>query len=687
MNRTALPLSLFVALLSVPAAAELPPADELLDRAIAYHDPEGLFLSQTHQLSFLETRPGGPDRETEARIDVAGGRFEIVRRGEAEVAGVIGDGRCVMTLDGRSEVSEEEREKYRLGCDRLELLRDYYTYLWGLPMKLRDPGTRLGPVTETRFADREVLGLRVTYDPEVGGDVWYFYFDPESFALTGYRFYHDEAKGDGEYIVLDGELEASRMRLPKRRAWYTHQGDRHLGTDTLTTLEGWRTRMRIVAGTGEAGFADGAEARFNKPIRLAPWGESSVLVADIYNHAIRIVGSDGEVSTLAGRPDAKGHRDGAVAEARFASPHGVAVSPAGRIAIAEAEGHTVRLIARSDGGLEVSTLAGVPGEGGYQDGPAAQALFSSPHAVVWLDEDRLLVADIGNARLRLIADGEVRTVAGTGEKGADDGGPGVATLTYPMDLALGAGGMAWIADAGSHLIRRWSEASGVDTLSLSRALSTPHGIAAGTDGTLYLAEMGAHRVVAVGPEGGTPRPVCGTGEAGGGPDQLDRPAAVLVHAGLLWIADLGHHRIAVVPLTGVGMDGKARAARKVAYGETIVHSGPVYRALQVRSTRMVIAFDHAGGGLVAKGSPEGRLKGFTIAGDDRRFVRAEAAFEGDRVAVWSDLVPAPVAVRYAWADNPEGANLYNREGLPASPFRTDDWPVQPAKSPESTQEP
>ena len=183
--------------------------------------------------------------------------------------------------------------------------------------------------------------------------------------------------------------------------------------------------MRIVAGDGQAGFADGRPGRFNKPIRLAPWegsGEPAVLVADIYNHAIRIVRLDGEVRTLAGRPDAKGHRDGPAAEARFASPHGVAVSPQGRIAVAEAEGHTVRLIVRSETGeYRVTTLAGAPGEEGFVDGPAADARFRSPHAVVWLDEDRLLVADIGNARLRLIADGEVRTVAGSDEKGKADG--------------------------------------------------------------------------------------------------------------------------------------------------------------------------------------------------------------------------------------------------------------------------
>jgi len=116
----------------------------------------------------------------------------------------------------------------------------------------------------------------------------------------------------------------------------------------------------------------------------------------------------------------------------------------------------------------------------------------------------------------------------------------------------------------------------------------------------------------------------------------------------------------------------ALAARAVVFGEAVEHSGPTYRGHVVRDGRVVVAFDHAAG-LHARGDAAARLQGFAIAGADRRFVWAEATIEGDRVAVSSGLVPAPVAVRYAWADNPEGANLYNGAGLPAGPFRTDLW--------------
>ena len=107
------------------------------------------------------------------------------------------------------------------------------------------------------------------------------------------------------------------------------------------------------------------------------------------------------------------------------------------------------------------------------------------------------------------------------------------------------------------------------------------------------------------------------------------------------------------------------------YGKKLVYYGPVYESMKVDGNRIVLYFDHIGGGLAAKGDEQ--LKGFAIAGADREFVWADARIEGDTIVVSSEKVSEPVAVRYAWADNPV-CNLYNKEGLPATPFRTDDWP-------------
>lgn len=105
------------------------------------------------------------------------------------------------------------------------------------------------------------------------------------------------------------------------------------------------------------------------------------------------------------------------------------------------------------------------------------------------------------------------------------------------------------------------------------------------------------------------------------------------------------------------------------YGVDTEYSGPMFKSVEFVGDQAHLTFDHANG-LTAKGGP---LKRFEIAGEDQKFVWADARIDGEKVVVSSDEVPNPVAVRYAWADNPEGCNLYNAAGLPASPFRTDTW--------------
>jgi len=114
----------------------------------------------------------------------------------------------------------------------------------------------------------------------------------------------------------------------------------------------------------------------------------------------------------------------------------------------------------------------------------------------------------------------------------------------------------------------------------------------------------------------------------------------------------------------------ALAAFGTVYGKDIVYSGPLSTSFKVEGNRVLLGFKHVGGGLVAKGGEP--LKGFAVASEDKKFVWADAKIQGDSVVVSSDRVEKPVAVRYAWADNPV-ANLYNQEGLPALPFRSDTW--------------
>ncbi len=111
----------------------------------------------------------------------------------------------------------------------------------------------------------------------------------------------------------------------------------------------------------------------------------------------------------------------------------------------------------------------------------------------------------------------------------------------------------------------------------------------------------------------------------------------------------------------------ALAARALAYGEQVEYSGPAYDAMSIKGNRVILTFKHVGGGLVAK---DGDLKGFSIAGADGKFVEAKALIEGETIVVSSEAVAAPTAVRYGWVNVPD-VNLWNKAGLPASPFQTD----------------
>ena len=111
----------------------------------------------------------------------------------------------------------------------------------------------------------------------------------------------------------------------------------------------------------------------------------------------------------------------------------------------------------------------------------------------------------------------------------------------------------------------------------------------------------------------------------------------------------------------------ALAARRFAYGDDLVFSGPVYREHRIEDAVVILSFDHAGSGLAFRGEA---LGGFAVAGPDGHFVWADARLDGNTVVVSSAAVANPESVRYAWADNSDRANLYNGEGLPAAPFRT-----------------
>jgi len=124
-------------------------------------------------------------------------------------------------------------------CDRASLYKNYYSYLYGLPMKLKDPGTNLSDTVDKKtYKGKDYLVLKVTYDASVGSDVWYFYFNPKTYAMEIYQFFKTDDNGKektdtGEYILLSEEAVVNGIKMPKVRAWYYNKDDKYLGTDSL----------------------------------------------------------------------------------------------------------------------------------------------------------------------------------------------------------------------------------------------------------------------------------------------------------------------------------------------------------------------------------------------------------------------------------------------------------------------
>lgn len=224
----------------IPASSEpLTGGEALLERSIAFHDPDGVWSEKTISLSWNGTDGDGGERVAlDMTIEPDGSTFAMTGRyrGRTLDYSVAAD-RMSISVDGSTDIAPETSEELRLSREDGLFWRSYFGFLVGLPMKLRDPGTRIDPdVIDTRFMDRAVQAIRVTYDPDVGADIWYFYFDPDTAELVGCRFYHDESVNDGEFLVFEDVAVAGRLRLPMRRGWFVNADSTFLGQDEVSGL-------------------------------------------------------------------------------------------------------------------------------------------------------------------------------------------------------------------------------------------------------------------------------------------------------------------------------------------------------------------------------------------------------------------------------------------------------------------
>ena len=393
--------------------------------------------------------------------------------------------------------------------------------------------------------------------------------------------------------TTDGTGTAARFNAPMGLArdsagnLYVADRDNHAirritAAAVVTTLAG---------KAGERGSADGAAgaARFNAPAAVALDG-ANLLVADTGNHTIRLVASQGAVTTLAGRPGEAGCVDGAGSASRFAWPSGIALV-AGLAYVADTDNDAVRTVTRAG---VVTTVVGLPGAPGDVDGQGTGARLRSPAGLSADASGSVFVADTGNRSVRVLSpSGVLTTVAGLGAAaGTQDGIGASARFDQPWGLALdGAGGLL-AADAGAHVVRRVTGDGAVTTVAgmagepgslegspTAARFDGPAGVVRDAAGNAYVADSLNHVVRKVSPSGVVSTLAGAPGQAGaaegqGAAARFRAPTGLAIDpAGNVFVADSGNHAIRRVTPSGVvstlagtaglsgSADGKGAAAR------------------------------------------------------------------------------------------------------------------------------
>ncbi len=305
----------------------------------------------------------------------------------------------------------------------------------------------------------------------------------------------------------------------------------------VTTPDGVVTTLAGAAAGGGSADGAGSAAQFNYPCGVAVDTAGTVYVSDLANHTIRQITPAGVVTTLAGTPSSgPGTNDGTGTAASFGEPAGLAVDTNGNVYVADYANHTIRKIA--PGGI-VTTLAGDPGVGGSTNGTGSAAKFLNPLGVAVDAQGNVYVADMWNDLIRKITpNGTVSTLAGVaGTSGTNDGPAATALFSYPQGVAVDASGNVFVADTSNSTIRKITPGGVVSTLAgtakskgasdglgAAAQFSDPFSIAVDSQGYLYVADSGNNTIRKISPDGTVKTLAGAVGVAGGtdgsGPEAL-----------------------------------------------------------------------------------------------------------------------------------------------------------------------
>jgi sugar lactone lactonase YvrE len=471
----------------------------------------------------------------------------------------------------------------------------------------------------------------------------------------------------------DGVGSSARFNSPigiwADEAGNVYVADRDNSTIRRISPEGAVTT--IAGAPGEVGSEDGpvAAARFSRPEGVTVDGDGNVYVADTYNRTIRRITPAGVVSTFAGSTGERGTSDGTGAAARFARPRSIAADASGNLFVADTSSHTIRKITPAG---EVTTFAGEAGEWGSADGTGSAARFNTPAGVAVDDEGNVYVADAywdndtGNNTIRKITpSGSVTTLAGlAGTIGYEDGVGSAARFERPSGLAVDREGYVFVADSFNSTLRLVSPGGVVTTFAGSSGregssdgtgaaarFSEVVGVAVDSEGTIYAVDRDNHTIREITPGGsvttlagmaGQPGSSDGTGPAA----RFNLPRGVAVDdAGVVYVADRHNHTIRRISPDGVvttlagtagesgSADGSGSGARfDLPNGITVDSSGDLFVVDYGNDTIRRITPDGEvttfAGLAGAPGSTDGvgaaarfdRPRGISIDGDDNLYV-------------------------------------------------------------------
>jgi len=218
-------------LLSIATFSQQITGNQLLEKAIHFHDPKGNWKTFNGELFITMKTPDQIKRKSEIRINLPKEYFYIKSYKDASTEEyTVNKGICSKVVGGNKNPSNDPKKT----CKRANLYKDYYTFLYGLPMKLKDEGTIVHQkVAKKIFNGKEYWVLKVTYDENVGKDRWFFYFNPKNYEMEAYQFFKKE-ENSGEFILLSGLEIIQEIKMPKTRDWYYNKDNRYLGTDLLS---------------------------------------------------------------------------------------------------------------------------------------------------------------------------------------------------------------------------------------------------------------------------------------------------------------------------------------------------------------------------------------------------------------------------------------------------------------------